>query len=132
MENFSPGDKKAQSLLPCRNSQQRGRRQFQGTAIKTFPLTNRNQPHGHGSLLQISRALVPGMSPINNQQQTTLPLASTGQRQPDTISLERVRKHREGGTETKDSVIGFIARNYASAYQFLLDDTTNCKISSFW
>lgn len=72
------------------------------------------------------------MSPTNNQQQIILPLVSTGQRQADTISLERVRKHHNGGTETKDSVPGFIARNSASASQFLLDDTTTCKISSLW
>lgn len=54
------------------------------------------------------------------------------QRQPDTISLEQVRKHHKGGTGTKDFIPGFIARNSASAYQFLLADKTTCKISSLW
>lgn len=85
-----------------------------------------------GSLLQISRTLVAGMSPTNNQKQITPPLVSTGQRQLDTISLEWVRKHHKVGTGTKDFIPGFIVRNSASDYQFLLADTTTCKISSLW
>lgn len=79
---------------------------------------------GPGSLLQISRALVQGMSPNNSSLPLHWPKAARHQQ------LERFRKRHVGGTGAKDLVHSFIAKSSASAYQFLLADTTTCKISS--
>lgn len=105
--------------LATTGDREEGGRVSGASYIKTFPLTNGNQPHGPGSLLQISRALIQGMSPTNNQRQTTLPCLSAGQRQPETSNREQFKKCHTGGTGANDFVSGFIDKNPASAYQFL-------------
>lgn len=124
-----------ESPIPSPLQQQRGRRQFQGAALKTNISSNKQEPASWPQIFAPNQQS-PGTGYVTYQQ-SEASNSSSGLYWPKAARHHQPWAGQEtpqgwDSNRTKDFLPGLIAGNSASAYQFLLADTTTCKISSLW